>query len=63
MVTYSDREQVMHLSKEIWGPDAHEFNPDRWLAPDIASREKYFMPVSCRRNMALSNNVTWKIID
>lgn len=36
----------MHLSKEIWGPDAEEFNPNRWFSPDIAKKERYFMPVS-----------------
>ena len=38
---------VLHRSKEIWGPDANEFNPDRWSAADISSKEKYFIPVSC----------------
>ncbi|KAK7743306.1 Ras-related protein Rab-4A [Diatrype stigma] len=37
---------VIHYSKEFWGPDAREFNPDRWFGPDIASREKYFIPAS-----------------
>jgi hypothetical protein len=35
----------MHYSKEIWGEDAHDFRPDRWLEVDIASKEKYWVPV------------------
>lgn len=37
---------VLQTSKALWGPDAAEFNPDRWLAPDAAGLEKYFCPVS-----------------
>lgn len=33
------------VSKEIWGPDAGEFKPERWLDPGISALEKYFVPV------------------
>ncbi|RYO98648.1 hypothetical protein DL766_001052 [Monosporascus sp. MC13-8B] len=36
---------VVHLSKEIWGPDAREFNPDRWFRTGATELEKkYFIP-------------------
>ncbi|KAI4914601.1 hypothetical protein J4E90_004632 [Alternaria incomplexa] len=35
---------VMHYSKEIWGADAHAFNPDRWSNEDSAAKEKYWIP-------------------
>lgn len=37
---------IMHRSKEIWGPDADEFNPNRWFDKGIEVRERYFIPVS-----------------
>lgn len=35
---------VLHYSKECWGSDATEFNPDRWVAEDIGARERYLIP-------------------
>lgn len=27
---------AVNVSKELWGPDAEDFNPDRWMAPGTA---------------------------
>lgn len=52
---------VMQKSKECWGPDADEFNPDRWFADDITTKEKYwlvvcvaFLPSSLRDEISLT---------
>lgn len=28
---------AINASKELWGPDAHEFNPERWIGPGRAN--------------------------
>ncbi|KAG6366701.1 hypothetical protein INS49_000880 [Diaporthe citri] len=43
-VTLTVNPSVIHSSKEMWGSDAREFNPDRWLRPDAAEKEKCFIP-------------------
>lgn len=37
---------VMHHSREFWGPDAREFNPNRWLKGDSRELDRYFKPVN-----------------
>jgi cytochrome P450 len=44
--TVSVNPWVMHHSTELWGKDAHTFNPDRWLGKDATLREKYWVSVS-----------------
>ncbi|KAF7535376.1 hypothetical protein G7054_g5423 [Neopestalotiopsis clavispora] len=47
--TLSIHLHVMQQSKECWGPDAREWNPDRWFADDAASKEKYWLVLIPRR--------------
>ncbi|KAH8898560.1 cytochrome P450 [Thozetella sp. PMI_491] len=43
-ITLTVSPSVVHSSLELWGPDAREFNPDRWFRADAAAKEKYFIP-------------------
>ncbi|KAK6074257.1 cytochrome p450 oxidoreductase [Seiridium cupressi] len=42
--TVSVNPWVIHHSEEIWGPDVHEFDPDRWLGSDAGGLDKYWCP-------------------
>lgn len=57
-VTLTVNPSVIHLSKELWGADAGEFNPDRWFRPDAAEREKYFIPVRSPRRVVIMSGPT-----
>ncbi|KAH8671065.1 cytochrome P450 [Xylariales sp. PMI_506] len=45
-VTLSVSPWVIQRSKDIWGLDADEFKPDRWLSVKGKSLEKYLIPFS-----------------
>lgn len=36
----------MHRQQSVYGPDAEEYRPERWLEGDKALMEKHFMSVS-----------------
>ncbi|KAH8666925.1 cytochrome P450 [Xylariales sp. PMI_506] len=49
---------VIHNSKELWGEDAREFNPDRWLKAGATALEKYYIPSGAGYNSCPGQNVT-----
>lgn len=48
----------VHREKEVFGQDAEEYNPDRWLAPDARRNfEKAFIPFSVGPRACVGRNV------
>lgn len=48
----------MNLSAEVWGPDAREFKPERWMVEDTSALEKNFLPVSNFHFVLLSSEIS-----
>lgn len=44
---------TMHTNTEAWGPDAREFNPDRWLVPDDQGLEHWMCTFSKGARMCI----------
>lgn len=38
--------RVLHHSKELWGDNADDWSPERWLVEDTAALDKNWIPVS-----------------
>jgi cytochrome P450 len=36
----------LHFSESLWGPDVHEFNPDRWLGQTDDNLDQCLAPFS-----------------
>ncbi|RYP60698.1 hypothetical protein DL769_008002 [Monosporascus sp. CRB-8-3] len=48
---------VIHHSKEIWGPDASVFNPDRWLSEKSGDLERFYIPFGTGYNTCSGQHV------
>lgn len=49
---------TIHHSTEIWGPDALQYNPDRWNADRLTERQKNsFIPFSYGPRACVGRNV------
>lgn len=43
----------MHNSVDAWGPDARQFNPDRWIGPASKGLEQWLSTFSKGARMCL----------
>ncbi|KAI9158092.1 Major facilitator superfamily multidrug transporter mdrA [Paramyrothecium foliicola] len=48
---------TMHTSADIWGPDALEYNPDRWLGPESKGLDQYLCAFSKGARMCIGQNL------
>ncbi|KAJ5628765.1 cytochrome P450 [Penicillium lividum] len=48
---------TMHNSEDAWGPDAREFNPDRWIGTESKGLEQWMCTFSKGARMCLGQNV------
>ncbi|KAL1854565.1 hypothetical protein Plec18170_004655 [Paecilomyces lecythidis] len=48
---------TMHFNEKIWGLDAREFNPSRWLTPDAKKLDQYLCTFSKGPRMCIGQNV------
>ncbi|KAH7126607.1 cytochrome P450 [Dendryphion nanum] len=55
--TLSINPRVFHHSRDIFGPDAGEFNPERWIGPRAKEIEKYFIAFGAGYNSCQGRNI------
>ncbi|KAJ5921026.1 Cytochrome P450 E-class group I [Penicillium verhagenii] len=48
---------VVQLDAGVFGYDAHEFNPDRWLAPDADRMNKYILQYGAGSRSCMGKNI------
>lgn len=51
--TVSISTYTMHTDTSIWGPDAREFRPDRWIGPQSKGLDQYFCTFSKGSRMCI----------
>ncbi|KAJ5137071.1 hypothetical protein N7448_005625 [Penicillium atrosanguineum] len=55
--TVSISTYTMHTDTSIWGPDAREFRPDRWIGPQSKGLDQYFCTFSKGSRMCIGQNL------
>ncbi|KAK4868009.1 hypothetical protein LT330_007668 [Penicillium expansum] len=49
---------VVQLAKTVFGDDAEEYNPDRWLKPDADKMNKYILQFGAGTRMCMGKNIS-----
>ncbi|PVI00852.1 cytochrome P450 [Periconia macrospinosa] len=50
---------VIHREKEIFGDDAHEFKPERWLSENSAQYHRFFFAFGAGARLCIGKNLSW----
>ena len=55
---------ALHFNKSVYGQDAEEFRPERWLDPALRSRaeERYFLPFGLGKRNCIGKEFAWNEI-
>lgn len=49
---------ILHLDKNIFGTDADEYNPSRWIEGDATNMDKYFFTFGGGSRTCIGRNVS-----
>ena len=49
---------VVHYDKDVFGPDAEEFNPDRWIERDVVRMNQTMIQFSAGPRTCIGKNVS-----
>lgn len=50
---------VIHRDRSVYGEDADEFNPDRWLGDKTSDMHRYFFTFGAGSRICLGRNISW----
>ncbi|EWZ28072.1 hypothetical protein FOZG_18206 [Fusarium oxysporum Fo47] len=50
---------VVHRNNEVFGPDVHEFRPERWLKEDTGDMHRFFFAFGSGARMCIGKNISW----
>lgn len=49
---------ILHLDQSVFGPDAEEYNPSRWIEGDATNMDRYFFTFGGGARTCIGRNVS-----
>ncbi|KAF2739943.1 cytochrome P450 [Polyplosphaeria fusca] len=57
--TVSTSAWVLHRNTDVFGPDAAEYNPERWLQDDVGDMHRYLFSFGSGARSCIGKNISW----